>query len=132
MPSSFKLKCCDVSSRYQSSRQSTTRCFSLDDIALSIKYMSLIIFLENIENQSLAEFLKECSSMHKLDHPNVLQLLGICVDHPDIEGPLILSVYMEKGDLRSYLCRQYLLTGKKSESNQKAMCCQQVNYIRLS
>ena len=85
-----------------------------------------------METQTLAEFLKECSSMHKLDHPNVLPLLGICVDHPDIEGPLILSVYMEKGDLRSYLCRQYLLSGKKSESNQEALSCQQVIYIRLS
>ena len=93
--------------------------------------MSIFLFVENTENQSFTEFLKECSSMRNLDHPNVLPLLGICVDHPDIEGPLILSVYMEKGDLRSYLCRQYLLSGKTNESNQNAKGCQQVIYIRL-
>ena len=93
--------------------------------------MSIFLFVENTENQSFTEFLKECSSMHNLDHPNVLPLLGICVDHPDIAGPLILSAYMEKGDLRSYLCRQYLLSGKTNESNQNAKGCQQVIYIRL-
>ena len=61
-----------------------------------------------IEDDDLNQFLKECSSMQSLDHPNVLRLVGVCVDHQKIEGPLILTPYMVHGDLKSYLARKVL------------------------
>ena len=44
--------------------------------------------------------------MHKLDHRNVLNLIGVCADKEDIGGPLIVLPYMENGDLKSYLCNK--------------------------
>ena len=40
--------------------------------------------------------------MLDFDHPNVLQLLGVCFDTPD-HLPLIVLPYMANGDLRSFL-----------------------------
>ena len=46
--------------------------------------------------------------MQGLDHPNVLRLVGVCVDHQEIWGALILTPYMAHGDLKSYLARKAL------------------------
>ena len=39
--------------------------------------------------------------MKHFDHPNVLQLLGVCLK--DGENPLVILPYMASGDLRNYV-----------------------------
>ena len=45
--------------------------------------------------------------MKKLNHPNILPLLGICLDS-DYEGrvPFMLLPFMVNGDLKSYLMQK--------------------------
>ncbi|KAG9336261.1 hypothetical protein JZ751_002608, partial [Albula glossodonta] len=47
-----------------------------------------------------AEFLKEAHLMSQFDHPNILRLLGVCLQN---EPQYLILELMEGGDLRSYL-----------------------------
>ncbi|KAL7872797.1 hypothetical protein AOLI_G00118680 [Acnodon oligacanthus] len=51
-------------------------------------------------NQEKIEFLKEAHLMSQFSHPNILRLLGVCVQN---EPHYIILELMEGGDLRSYL-----------------------------
>ena len=42
--------------------------------------------------------------MQELSHPNVMSLLGVCVDSP--QGPSIVMPYMANGSLLDYLKRE--------------------------
>ena len=44
---------------------------------------------------------KECTKMSEFDHPNVLTLIGVCLDGGP--APYIIMPFMEKGSLLSYL-----------------------------
>ena len=46
--------------------------------------------------------------MHMLSHSNILGLIGVCVDQQNIEGPLILSPFMQNGDIKTYLSSKLL------------------------
>ena len=49
-------------------------------------------------------FLKECIVMKKLDHPNVLPLLGVCIESNYESGsPFMILPFMSNGDLKSYI-----------------------------
>ena len=41
--------------------------------------------------------------MKNIKHLNVLSLIGVCVDSKEMEGPLILTPFMNNKDLKSYL-----------------------------
>nr|CAB3263366.1 uncharacterized protein LOC780869 [Phallusia mammillata] len=63
--------------------------------------------LKNVDDpEDIEKFLREGVMMRGLDHPNVLSLLGVCMD-ADMEhrktSPLIVLPFMENGDLRTYL-----------------------------
>jgi hypothetical protein len=49
----------------------------------------------HIEDGNLQDFLDEFCSMHMLDHVNILGLAGVCVDHQGIDGPLMLTPFMQ-------------------------------------
>ncbi|XP_077977579.1 plexin-A2-like [Glandiceps talaboti] len=51
--------------------------------------------------QDIEKFLEEGVLMKDFDHPNVLRLLGVCVDKDS--NPLIVLPYMKNGDLKSYV-----------------------------
>ena len=50
----------------------------------------------------LRSFLRESTLMKHFDHPNVLGLIGICLNTPD-RVPYIVLQYMANGDLRTFL-----------------------------
>ena len=52
----------------------------------------------------MRELLKECAKMHKFDHPNVLKLIGVCLDGGP--APYIIMPFMANGNLLSYLKRE--------------------------
>ena len=45
--------------------------------------------------------LKECIKMQKLDHPNVLNLIGVCLDGGP--APFLVTPFMKNGSLLSYI-----------------------------
>ena len=45
--------------------------------------------------------LKECSKMHKFVHPNVVPLIGVCLDGGP--APYIIMPFMGNGSLLAYL-----------------------------
>ncbi len=48
--------------------------------------------------------LEESVKMKSFDHPNILSLIGVCVDAGS--APYIVMPYMENGSLLSYLKRE--------------------------
>ena len=57
------------------------------------------------DKNSAAALLEEALRMKNLDHPNVLKLIGICVDNSS-SAPYIVIPYMANGSLRTYLIRE--------------------------
>ena len=50
----------------------------------------------------MSEFMSESIVMMAFDHPNVLKLLGVCLDTAD-NLPILILPYMANGDLKSFL-----------------------------
>ena len=50
----------------------------------------------------MESFLNECVLMKKVDHINVLSLLGVCLDTED-GLPYIILPFMDNGDLKTFL-----------------------------
>ena len=68
-------------------------------------------------DDELQDLISESLKMKELRHPNVVNLLGVCLDAGP--APYIVLPYMANGDLLSYL-RQHkdcLLVAKDSEEN---------------
>ena len=55
---------------------------------------------ENASQRNKQLFEKEVKFMSRLDHPNVIRLLGVCMDE---EAPFLMMEYMTNGDLNQYL-----------------------------
>ena len=51
----------------------------------------------------MKELVAEIATMKIFDHPNVLQLLGVCVDTNDDNMLRAVLPYMTNGDLRNFL-----------------------------
>ena len=66
------------------------------------------VLKEGASVQVKKEFFKEASLMHHFDHPNILKLLGVCVEQ---EPLCMIFEYMEIGDLNNFL-RQNAPMGK--------------------
>ena len=54
-----------------------------------------------MDNDRVAELLKECARMYEFDHPNLLKLIGVCLDGGP--APYIVMPFMVNGSLLSYL-----------------------------
>ena len=52
---------------------------------------------------SIRDLVAESTVMMRLDHPNVLPLLGVCVDSDGDNLFKIILPFMANGDLRSFL-----------------------------
>ena len=61
------------------------------------------MFLGIFSHADVQSMLSEISRMKDLSHPNVMSLLGVCIDAT--QGPSIITPYMANGSLLDYLKR---------------------------
>ena len=81
----------------------------------------------------MAELVSETATMKIFDHPNVLRLLGICVDSNDHEMLRAVLPYMANGDLGNFLIQKRLDPANTSEfANVCCFICMQSPYIHHS
>ena len=73
-------------------------------------------------NESLKSFLNECILMKKLNHPNVLPILGVYLESKnESELPFMVLPFMVNGDLKSYL----------KQKRKKLTCVDQLPEVRI-
>ena len=70
------------------------------------------------EDQQVEEVIEESLKMMKLNHRNVMDLLGVCLDAGP--APFIVLPYMKNGSVYNYLKqnRTSLLLSKQAEDEQ--------------
>ncbi|XP_034619850.1 tyrosine-protein kinase Mer isoform X3 [Trachemys scripta elegans] len=76
--------------------------------------------LENFSQREIEEFLSEAACMKDFDHPNVIRLLGVCIElsSRQIPKPMVVLPFMKYGDLHSFLLRSRFETGTRHISLQ--------------
>ena len=62
--------------------------------------VAIKVLKEGASDQTKKDFFREAALMHEFNHPNILKLLGVCIEQ---EPFCMLFQYMEHGDLNSYL-----------------------------
>ena len=68
----------------------------------SISWIVIIICVAGLYDRStVRDMLKECAKMYNFDHPNVLPLMGVCLDGGT--APYIIMPFMANGSLLAYL-----------------------------
>ena len=65
-------------------------------------YVSIDLLPGYSTKDELKSFLRESTVMRHFDHPNVLGLIGICLNTPD-RVPYIVLQYMANADLQTFL-----------------------------
>ena len=66
-----------------------------------INHMYIII---DCHGSDVDDIVQECAKMTQFDHPNVLSLIGVCVDLGP--APYIIMPFMDKGSLLTYLVKE--------------------------
>ena len=66
------------------------------------------MILDVTSQKEVTDFIREGLQMKAFDHPNVMELVGICWLNDDsakvrMTAPLIVLPFMERGDLKNYL-----------------------------
>ena len=56
----------------------------------------------DISSPNVEKFIEECIVTSKLDHPNVLSLIGVSINPEDATLHMIMS-FMHHGDVKSFL-----------------------------
>uniref|UniRef100_A0A8D1W318 Tyrosine-protein kinase Mer n=1 Tax=Sus scrofa TaxID=9823 RepID=A0A8D1W318_PIG len=71
--------------------------------------------LDNFSHREIEEFLSEAACMKDFNHPNVIRLLGVCIEMSPqgIPKPMVILPFMKYGDLHTYLLYSRLETGPK-------------------
>ncbi|KAF3708356.1 Tyrosine-protein kinase Mer [Channa argus] len=66
--------------------------------------------LESFSQKEIEEFLNEAACMKDFNHPNVIKLLGVCleVSSEHFPKPMVILPFMKYGDLHSFLQRSRL------------------------
>uniref|UniRef100_A0A4W3JRT0 receptor protein-tyrosine kinase n=1 Tax=Callorhinchus milii TaxID=7868 RepID=A0A4W3JRT0_CALMI len=67
--------------------------------------------VDNFSQREIEEFLSEAACMKDFDHPNVIKLLGVCLElssREQIAKPMVILPFMKHGDLHSFLLRSRL------------------------
>ena len=63
--------------------------------------MIIIHVIGLYDRSTVRDMLKECANMYNFDHPNVLPLMGVCLDGGT--APYIIMPFMANGSLLAYL-----------------------------
>ena len=63
-------------------------------------FLHAVLTLNSVKNM-----VAESSIMKNLNHPNVLSLLGVCIDTNDEDMLKLILPFMDLGDLRNFLIR---------------------------
>ena len=76
-------------------------------------------------------FLEECASMKSFKHPNVLGLVGMCLNSPS-GVPLMVLAFMANGNLKKYLqqARRYEKIDQYPEASVNG-CIYIINYFKF-
>ncbi|KAM5142677.1 tyrosine-protein kinase Mer isoform 3-T3 [Callospermophilus lateralis] len=71
--------------------------------------------LDNFSQREIEEFLSEAACMKDFNHPNVIRLLGVCIEmgSQGVPKPMVILPFMKYGDLHTYLLHSRLGTGPK-------------------
>ncbi|KAM7408931.1 hypothetical protein PAMA_002584 [Pampus argenteus] len=66
--------------------------------------------LDSFSQREIEEFLNEAACMKDFNHPNVIRLLGVCLEEGSghFPKPMVILPFMKYGDLHSYLLRSRL------------------------
>lgn len=66
--------------------------------------------LDSFSHREIEEFLNEAACMKDFDHPNVIRLLGVCLEMGpgNFPKPMVILPFMKYGDLHSFLLRSRL------------------------
>ncbi|KAM9316778.1 tyrosine-protein kinase Mer [Gastrophryne carolinensis] len=69
--------------------------------------------LDNFSQREIEEFLSEAACMKDFNHPNVIRLLGVCLELGPrrIPKPMVILPFMKYGDLHSFLLSSRIGTG---------------------
>lgn len=62
---------------------------------------ALLPFVGFVQQESVNDLIKECTKMQDFDHPNILKLIGVCLDGGP--APYIIMPFMVNGDLLTFL-----------------------------
>ncbi|KAG7483853.1 hypothetical protein MATL_G00042730 [Megalops atlanticus] len=71
-------------------------------LKVAVKTMKIAICTRS----EMEDFLREAACMKEFDHPNVMRLVGVCLQTVESEGypsPVVILPFMKHGDLHSYL-----------------------------
>ena len=83
-----------------------------------------------VEKALIKDLLKECTKMSTLDHPNVLTLMGVCLDGGP--APFLVMPFMFNGSLLSYLKRErdnlILPPEREADSSSVGFCIIRTHY----
>ncbi|XP_015442943.2 tyrosine-protein kinase Mer [Pteropus alecto] len=71
--------------------------------------------LDSFSQREIEEFLSEAACMKDFRHPNVIRLLGVCIEmgSQGTPKPMVVLPFMKYGDLHTYLLYSRLDTGPK-------------------
>ncbi|XP_066233840.1 tyrosine-protein kinase Mer isoform X2 [Saccopteryx leptura] len=71
--------------------------------------------LDSFSQREIEEFLSEAACMKDFSHPNVIRLLGVCIEmgSQGTPKPMVILPFMKYGDLHTYLLYSRLETGSK-------------------
>ncbi|XP_077342240.1 tyrosine-protein kinase Mer isoform X3 [Lithobates pipiens] len=69
--------------------------------------------LDNFSHREIEEFLSEAACMKDFNHPNVISLLGVCLEVGPRRSPkpMVILPFMEYGDLHSFLLSSRIGSG---------------------
>ncbi|XP_045684645.1 tyrosine-protein kinase Mer [Phyllostomus hastatus] len=71
--------------------------------------------LDSFSQREIEEFLSEAACMKDFSHPNVIRLLGVCIEmgSQGSPKPMVILPFMKYGDLHTYLLYSRLEAGSK-------------------
>ena len=75
----------------------------------------MMILAGSFNDDDTKNMIRECVLIHNFDHPNVISLIGLCLDAGP--SPYIILPFMENGSLLSYVKnnRAILLTNTDTD-----------------